>query len=193
MSEEFDALIRAQRDDKGIHPFDVIGIHEHPQSLYDRFVCPACGGLVFVSERRRVETARGKAIVCVGCATRPLCDLESWVAYCTDYDNRADYYAQVRGLAPLLGMGVTESIGSDSSAYTIIEMKTDRRIVIQADVSLMTEGSGYTEHQEYAFSRNQHAAMKALSKNKEGLWVAVRDRSYRYTLGRRHERRNPHQ
>ena len=42
----------------------------------------------------------------------------------------------------------------NSYAYTVIRIKTLRRIVIQEDNALMTGGTIYDETQEYAFSCN---------------------------------------
>jgi hypothetical protein len=74
--------------------------------------------------------------------------------------------------SPQIGMGVTECLYSDRQAYTIINILSKTRIMIQKDIATRSDKKGMSELQEYTYARNEHGSTKTLSLRKDGRWRA---------------------
>lgn len=60
-------------------------------------------------------------------------------------------------ITPEVGMGVTQGVGSDSYPYTIVEVLSPRRVVVQADSFKALPGSDPFGYQKYEYFRNPNA------------------------------------
>jgi hypothetical protein len=74
-------------------------------------------------------------------------------------------------IQPTVGMGATQQVGSDRYPFSIMEIKSDRCLVVQADEYVLTEGSGQSEHQVYSYSPNCLGTTRTLTFRKNGRWV----------------------
>lgn len=74
---------------------------------------------------------------------------------------------------PEVGMGATELCWSDRHAYTIVEIKSPKRIIVQQDHAKRTDNNGMSECQSYEFTPNPDAAKIELSLRKNGRWMPV--------------------
>jgi hypothetical protein len=74
---------------------------------------------------------------------------------------------------PVVGMGVTEYVGSDRYSYTIVEVITPRKIVVQPDSCVRTDKNGLSEIQEYTYTSCPDASKTIVTKRKNGRWVQV--------------------
>ena len=72
-----------------------------------------------------------------------------------------------------VGDGATEGVGSDCYPYTIVEIKSDRRVVVQRDNYKRTDKNGFSESQEYEYSPCPEAAKIVVTLRKNGRWVKV--------------------
>lgn len=77
---------------------------------------------------------------------------------------------------PEVGMGATECCWSDRHAYTIIEVLTPTRIVVQQDKAIRTDKNGMSDCQDYRYEPNPKAAKEELVFKKtkrvpHGRWV----------------------
>lgn len=87
---------------------------------------------------------------------------------------------------PTVGMGATACLYTDRNAYTVIEVKSKSRIVVQRDTAIRTDKNGaYTECQEYRFEPNPNGNKVELIKTKNG-WKEYKG-SVRYKVGVRCE------
>lgn len=72
---------------------------------------------------------------------------------------------------PLVGMGATELGWTDRHAYTVVEVQTPKRIVVQADNTKRTDKNGMSEMQVYEYTPNPNAAKEVLTLRKNGRWI----------------------
>ena len=92
-----------------------------------------------------------------------------------------------------IGDGCTEYVGSDRYPYSVVEVVTARKVVIQKDFFEIIEGSIAEDRQIYEFKPNPHGQKFAISLRKDGFWrrVGTRNQSYYYHVGKRSARRDP--
>lgn len=76
-------------------------------------------------------------------------------------------------VTPKVGMGATGVFGSDCYPYTIVEVKSKTRIVLQEDTAFVGEGHDFFENQVWEFSRNPDTPKIEVSRRKNGRWVEV--------------------
>jgi len=77
-------------------------------------------------------------------------------------------------MIPEVGMGATKQVGSDSYAYTIIDVVNDRKIVVQADHQHCTSGNQHnSEVQEWECKANPNGAIEVVTLRKNGRWVPL--------------------
>ena len=84
---------------------------------------------------------------------------------------------------PVVGMGVTSIVGSDRYPYTIIQIKSKTRILVQRDDYKAKEGSDYYGTQIYDYTENKEGAIVELVKCKHG-WKRLKGIIY-FSLGNR--------
>lgn len=98
-------------------------------------------------------------------------------------------------IVPEIGMGVTQVIGSDRSAWTIVDVsKSKKRIVVQRDHAKRVDNNGMSEAQQYEFTPNLNGEKVTLSLRKHGIWYEVGSKLIRgcgYRIGKRSEYRDP--
>lgn len=83
---------------------------------------------------------------------------------------------------PVVGMGVTEGIGSDRYAYTIIEVRRDgKELVIQRDNATRTDTNGLSESQTYICTPNPEGMTRVIVLRK-GNYHLKGSKSYHYTI-----------
>lgn len=72
---------------------------------------------------------------------------------------------------PEVGMGVTECCWSDRHAYTIVEVVTDKLIVVQRDKVKRTDQNGMSESQQYSYEADPEGAKVEVTLRKNGKWI----------------------
>lgn len=73
---------------------------------------------------------------------------------------------------PEVGMGATHILHSDRHAYTIVEVVSEREIVVQRDIATRTDNRGMSDAQSYIFEPNPDAPRITLTKRSNGHWYA---------------------
>jgi len=69
-----------------------------------------------------------------------------------------------------VGQGATYSIGSDRYPYTVIEVSSPTRVVVQADYYRRTDNNGFSESQTYEYTHNPSAFQTIVTRRKDGVW-----------------------
>lgn len=97
-------------------------------------------------------------------------------------------YGQTKSQEPQVGMGVTELCYSDRHPYTVVEILSPKRIVVQADKAVRTDKNGFSESQTYSYEQQPDSARITLRMNKFGKWKQVGDaQGTTYIMGFRQE------
>lgn len=73
--------------------------------------------------------------------------------------------------APVVGMGVTKLGYTDRTPYTIIEIISEKEIVVQEDNAVRTDANGMSECQRYTFSPNPNGHKVVLTLRRSGRWI----------------------
>lgn len=95
-------------------------------------------------------------------------------------------------VVPVVGMGVTMNIGSDSYPCTVVEVISEKRCVVQQDRQKRTDSNGLSEDQSYLFIPNPEAEKVTIYLNKYGNWKRFGgSKSYYYSLGKRRAYSDP--
>jgi hypothetical protein len=95
---------------------------------------------------------------------------------------------------PVVGMGATECVGSDSNPYTVIAVNASgKTITLQADKYTRTDSNGLSECQEYTYERDPQGNIEVATLRKNGRYVAKgsSQRGLYYHLGSRRRYRDP--
>jgi hypothetical protein len=71
---------------------------------------------------------------------------------------------------PEVGMGCTLCGWTDRHAGTVVEIKSDRRIVVQQDIATRTDTLGMSDQQTYDYTPNPNGAKYVFFLNKRGQW-----------------------
>lgn len=99
------------------------------------------------------------------------------------------------GFTPVVGMGATEGIGSDSYPYTIIEVRRNgKELVLQGDSYHRTDKNGFSENQTYLYSPNPDGRIVVVTLRKNGKYKrkgSDMSSSYRYSFGHRRAYQDP--
>lgn len=74
---------------------------------------------------------------------------------------------------PEVGMGATQLCWTDRHAYTVVEVKSPKRIVVQADKAIRVDSNGMSESQKYEFVPQPDAPKVTLTLRKNGQWKPV--------------------
>lgn len=92
---------------------------------------------------------------------------------------------------PEVGMGCTESSGSDRYAGTIVEVSpTGAWIKFTLDKSTRTDKNGFSEDQTWVHETDRDATPIKATRRQDGAYRVVRGRS-RVTIGKRSTYRDP--
>lgn len=78
---------------------------------------------------------------------------------------------------PVAGMGATLLRWTDREAYTVVEVKSPTRIVVQADTATRTDAHGMSEMQAYDYAADPTAPREVFTLRKNGRWVRQGDDS----------------
>jgi hypothetical protein len=78
-----------------------------------------------------------------------------------------------RSLAPEVGMGVTYLGWSDRRPFTVIEIVSPKKIVIQADIVKRIDSNGASPHQEYEYYPDPEGVKRTLTQRRNGMWIEV--------------------
>lgn len=78
---------------------------------------------------------------------------------------------------PAVGMGVTEIMHSDRHAWTIIEIISPRKIIIQRDNVKRTDKNGMSEQQTWNMQPDPNGATRTVTLRKNGRWITEGDSS----------------
>lgn len=119
--------------------------------------------------------------------------------YCLEHveveENRTNEYSGFtvrRKVIPTVGMGATAGIGSDSYPYTVVEVRSPKTIVVQADSYKPAEHHDYYANQEYVYSPNPDAGKEVYTLRKDGRWRKKGSQYQTLTLGFRRHYHDPH-
>jgi hypothetical protein len=91
-------------------------------------------------------------------------------------------------VVPEVGMGATEVMFSDRHPYTVVEVKSERRIVVQRDNYKRTDTNGMSESQTYEYTPNPSAPKVVVTRRKDGSWREMgHGKGSSFMLGAREE------
>ena len=71
---------------------------------------------------------------------------------------------------PKVGDGATKLCWTDRYPYTVVEVKTPTRIVVQADTATIVSGSAFNGSAVYEYSSNPLGERVELSLRRDGVW-----------------------
>lgn len=69
-----------------------------------------------------------------------------------------------------VGQGATFHIGSDRYPYTVVEVCSPTRVVLQADNYRRIDKNGFSEDQTYEYTPNSDAALTVVTRRSDGIW-----------------------
>lgn len=72
---------------------------------------------------------------------------------------------------PTVGSGATRLGWTDRHPYTVIEVLSPRRVVLQEDTAVRVDNNGMSESQEYEFHANPQGQKVTVTLRKNGRWV----------------------
>jgi len=90
---------------------------------------------------------------------------------------------QIKNPNPEIGMGATRLCCTDRQAYTIIEILTQKRILVRRDKAILNNGV-------YTYEQDSNGFLAELSLRKDGSWIAVGESlktGIKFSIGRRDE------
>jgi hypothetical protein len=76
-------------------------------------------------------------------------------------------------IVPTVGMGATLVMWSDRHAYTVVEVLSPKKIVVQQDIAERIDKNGCSENQKYQFNPNPNASKQVFTKRKNGKWIKL--------------------
>lgn len=98
-------------------------------------------------------------------------------------------------MKPEVGMGATYGINGDAYPYTIVEVISDRLIVVQEDQARATKDSDYYGTQRHVYVPDPNGKRLRISLRKNGRWIQV-GQALRgwgtFHIGKRRARTDPH-
>jgi len=94
---------------------------------------------------------------------------------------------RVSDVVPEAGMGATNVCYSDREAYTIVEVLTPRKIIVQRDKATRTDSNGMSEMQKYNFESDPNAPKVVVTKRKDGRWLRQKTDHDVFVIGSRQE------
>ena len=100
----------------------------------------------------------------------------------------------IKNVVPVVGMGASKRVGSDSHAGTIVAIKTNKRkevvgFTFQKDTATRTDNNGQSDSQTYDYAPNPEGEKEEVTLRKNGRWVRVGDTQSGtgYVVGHRRE------
>ena len=188
--------------------FDVIAHDEQSNNRTDRFLCMCCGavspiaerGVVIVPQQQwRIGVPRELGL-CSDCYSLDLHHIleeiklreasQKSVPVKMQGSLRNRYYEGMAMPEPQVGMGATKLSYTDRSPYTVIEVLSKSKIVVQADEYERADHNGLSESQSYRFSENPDGNCHVLRRNRYGQWKVLAGETY-FLIGRRMAYRDP--
>jgi hypothetical protein len=91
---------------------------------------------------------------------------------------------------PTVGMGVTRLRWTDRSAYTVVKICTQRKIIVRRDRATLIGGSCATEKQEYQYEPGPEGYDVTVTLRKDGCWRGSNDMGL-FHIGNREEYSDP--
>lgn len=93
-----------------------------------------------------------------------------------------------------VGIGATEIVGSDRYPYTVVEVLSDKKIVVQADDYKRTDKNGMSESQTYEYTPNPNSLRVVVTLRKNGRWVREGEsgKGRGFAIGHRDAHQDPH-
>jgi hypothetical protein len=88
---------------------------------------------------------------------------------------------------PTVGMGTTELCWTDRHAYTVVEVVSDRKIIVQRDTATRSDKDGMSDSQSYTYTPNPNEPRLVLTLRKDGKWRRMGDSGNVFALGFRQE------
>lgn len=86
-----------------------------------------------------------------------------------------------------VGTGVTYCVGTDRYPYTVVEVKSPRKLIVQRDSWRRTDSNGLSEDQDYEFTPDPDGERRVITLRKNGRWyeVGAHASSCPFTVGHR--------
>lgn len=69
-----------------------------------------------------------------------------------------------------VGQGATYIIGSDCYPYTVVEVVSEKRVIVQADDFERADNNGQSESQSYEYKPNTDSIRIVVTLRKNGHW-----------------------
>lgn len=79
-----------------------------------------------------------------------------------------DQDSNLTSSTPEVGMGATHILWTDRNAYTIIEVRTPRKLIVQRDKATRTDSHGMSASQSYEFEPDPEGEVKTIRLTKSG-------------------------
>jgi hypothetical protein len=76
--------------------------------------------------------------------------------------------------APAVGMGCTLILYTDRHPYTVVEVPSPTRIIIQRDTAIRTDKNGQSDSQTYRYERNPDGEKLIVTLRKDGRWKVLK-------------------
>lgn len=98
-------------------------------------------------------------------------------------------------VTPVVGMGTTKNVGSDRYAYTIIQVLSPRKIVVQLDRQRCVSGNECTsEVQDWECTPDPNGVTAIVTRRSNGRWVMMGQdmHSSGFSIGHRSPHYDPH-
>lgn len=80
--------------------------------------------------------------------------------------------SQKEPATPKVGDGATKLGWSDRRAYTVVEVLSEKKVVIQRDKATRTDGLGMSDAQSYSYERDPSGSKETVTLSKGGQWKA---------------------
>lgn len=95
-------------------------------------------------------------------------------------------------MKPTVGMGATSIVGSDRYPFTVVEVKTEKTIVIQEDNAKIVKGHGNDGSAEYEYTPNPSDVRVTLRwSEKRQLWFELGHPRHIFHVGKRRKYLDP--
>jgi len=87
---------------------------------------------------------------------------------------------------PQVGMGVTKLLYSDRHAYSVVEVVSDKVVMVKRDIA-KPQHEGMSDSQHWEYQEDKNATPIKIKLHKKGYWYQEGDTTTRFLVGVRDE------
>lgn len=87
-------------------------------------------------------------------------------------------------ITPTVGMGATHLMWTDRNAYTIVEVRTAKKLLVRRDKAMRTDSFGMSDSQSYTYEPDPEGEIKIIRLTKKG-WTTKHGE--KFVIGHRSE------